>query len=139
MLLEDYLETSFNTVCEDGSPDEIGELLVTMWRQCGEGDFTLVTNTLAREFVRHETLQRCQGINESGDAMDSGDEDDVDGMIDDDGDEIGVLARSVLGEDGAAMDEQTDGTLLPPQPPLVDPDGWETVARGKAKTGRRKG
>lgn len=29
-------------VCEDGSPDEIGEIVVTMYRQCAEGDFSLV-------------------------------------------------------------------------------------------------
>ena len=56
LILEDYMETEFNTILEDGSPDELGELLVTMWRQCGEGDFTLVTNALAREYVRHEGM-----------------------------------------------------------------------------------
>ena len=62
ILLEDYMDTQFSTVCEDGSCDELGELLVDMWRQCGDGDFNLVTNALAREFVRHETLSRSQGI-----------------------------------------------------------------------------
>ena len=62
IILEDYMDTQFSTVCEDGSCDELGELLVDMWRRCGEGDFTLVTNALAREYVRHETLARSQGI-----------------------------------------------------------------------------
>jgi hypothetical protein len=48
------MESDFNTLCEDESPDELGELLVTMWKQCGDGDFTLATNALAREFTRHE-------------------------------------------------------------------------------------
>ncbi len=54
LVLEDYLETNFSTICEDGSPGEIGELFCLMWRQCVEKDFTLVTNALAREFVRNE-------------------------------------------------------------------------------------
>jgi hypothetical protein len=54
LLLEDYMETDFNAILEDGSPDELGELLVTMWRQCGEGDFTIATNALAKEYMRHE-------------------------------------------------------------------------------------
>ena len=29
-------------------------LKVTMWRECSAGDFTLATNALAREYVRHE-------------------------------------------------------------------------------------
>ena len=54
LILEDVMENDFNTICEDESPDELGDLLCTMWRQCGEGDFNLVTNALAREYTRHE-------------------------------------------------------------------------------------
>ena len=50
------METHFNTMCDDGSPDEIGELLALMWRQCCVGNFELVSTTLGREFVRHETV-----------------------------------------------------------------------------------
>ncbi len=32
LLLEDVMETDFNTVCEDESCDELGDLLCTMWR-----------------------------------------------------------------------------------------------------------
>ena len=32
LLLEDIMETDFNTVCEDESCDELGDLLCTMWR-----------------------------------------------------------------------------------------------------------
>jgi hypothetical protein len=52
------METDFNAILEDGSPDELGELLVTMWRQCGEGDFTIATNALAKEYMRHEGKMR---------------------------------------------------------------------------------
>lgn len=27
-----------------------------MWRECSAGDFTLATNALAREYVRHEGI-----------------------------------------------------------------------------------
>jgi hypothetical protein len=51
LILEEYLEDNFNTICEDGSTDELGDLLVSMFRQCCEGDFTLVTNALARGMI----------------------------------------------------------------------------------------
>jgi hypothetical protein len=49
-----------------------------MWNQCCKGDFTLVTNALAREYERSEILQQCQGIDQSGDKIDSDDGDDDD-------------------------------------------------------------
>lgn len=76
LVLEDYLETHFNTICEDGSPDELGELFVQMWRDCCNGDFTLVTNILAKEFVRHEMISKSQGL-DSGDVVDDDDEMDA--------------------------------------------------------------
>ena len=45
-----------------------------MWRECSAGDFTLSTNALAREYMRHEVVSRSQGL-EAGDAIDSDDED----------------------------------------------------------------
>lgn len=44
-----------------------------MWRECSAGDFTLSTNALAREYMRHEVVSRSQGL-EAGDAIDSDDE-----------------------------------------------------------------
>ena len=38
-----------------------------MWNQCIRGDFTLVTNALAREYARSEIINQCQGIDQSGD------------------------------------------------------------------------
>jgi hypothetical protein len=58
LVLEDYLETHFNVMCDDGSPDEIGELLCTMWRECCAGEFSRVHNILGKEFMRHETVSR---------------------------------------------------------------------------------
>jgi len=60
------METDFNTICEDESTEELGDLLCLMWTQCGVGDYTLVTNALAREFYRHtaETLAQSRGFND---------------------------------------------------------------------------
>ena len=134
LILEDYMETQFNTILEDGSPDELGDLLVTMWRECGEGNFTLANNALAREYVRHEVVSRSQGV-EGGDAIDS----------DDDGeeDETAAAKLAAVVEEGAMemegeMEEEEEEEV-----PRVDADGWETVARGTKKTkkssGKKKG
>jgi len=77
LVLEDYLDTQFKTICEDGSPDEIGDILCTMWRQCLAGDFGLVNNTLAREASRSEMVSKSEGL-VNGDAMDDDDDDDED-------------------------------------------------------------
>ena len=128
LVLEDYMETQFSTILEDNSPDELGDLLVTMWRQCGEGDFTLVTNALAREYVRHEVVRRSQGL-EGGDAIDSDDEGGDDGAD--------TSAQLVAIAEGA-MEMEDDDEEEEEAAPKVDPDGWETVARGKKTKGKRR-
>ena len=121
LVLEDFMETQLNTVCEDNSIEEISELLVLMWRECGQGNFNLVTNALSREFQRHEVLSRSQGIDNTGDMMDSDEEDEVTA-----GNEAVLQA---IAEDDT-MDEE------PPEP-LIDADGFETVRRkGKKKGGK---
>lgn len=97
-----------------------------MWRQCVAGDFTLVTNSLAREYVRHEMVSRSQGLSNTGDAMDS-DEEREEGAAG------GAADLAAIAEDG----DEADGTAMDAveevEEPRVDPDGWETVKRGKAK------
>ena len=90
-----------NIICEDGSPDELAELLVTMWRECGEGNFTLVTNALAREYTRHDVMSKSQGL-ETGDCIDDEEE---------------------------SEDMEMDDAPEPRQPilPVIDEDGFETV------------
>lgn len=123
IVLEDFLETNFNTICEDGSPDELGDLLVTMYRQCGEGDFTIATNALAREFVRHEMVSRSQGL-EGGDAIDEDEEDEENGQ---------GSAMETVNEDEMEEEEEEEA------PPRVDADGWETVTKkGNGKRGGKK-
>lgn len=125
------METQFNTICEDGSPDEIGELLVTMWRLCGEGNFSMVSDILGREFVRHDTISRSHGL-EGGDAMDSDDE------------EMGVDSDSRRGcataeGDFEMIEEGAEDAEAESATPFVDPDGWQTVpVRGKRGTGKKR-
>lgn len=115
LILEDYLETHFSTICEDGSPEELGELLVEMWRQCLAGDFTLVHNALAREYVRHEVVTRSQGL-------DNGD-------IDEDSDNEETAER----QEGAILETIQEIEEEEEKMPLVDEEGFTSVVRGKKK------
>lgn len=132
LVLEDYMETHFNTMCDDGSPDEIGELLALMWRQCCTGNFELVSTTLGREFVRHETILKCQGVEASGDVLDSDDEDGMAGIPEDIGAELTEATAEAVAADAAATEAETDGEATM----TVDPDGWETVVRGTKAKGK---
>jgi pre-rRNA-processing protein TSR2 len=98
--LEDYLETHFNCLCEDGSPEEIGQLLCIMWRECIAGDFTRVNELLAKveERSREVVLRTSHGVT-GGDAIEEGDEDDADGP---DGMEMDEAERAIQ----AAMADQ---------------------------------
>jgi hypothetical protein len=145
LVLEDYLETNFSTICEDGSPLELGDLFCDMWRQCVSGDFTLVTNALANEYVRHEVVSRSEGL-DNGDADDGSDDgmEDAEAQI-----QEGVRAHlagegnmGTIPEDGGAMEgDGGAGSVTAVEMvafvPEVDVDGFETVARGK-KTRAKK-
>ena len=138
LLLEDYLDTNFSTICEDGSPDELGDLFCCMWRECIVGNTNLVTNALSREYVRHEMVSRSEGL-ANGDADDGSD----DGEDNNDAEEelqaavrAGLQSNTELGTiDEAGMDMEESAEV---EAPVVvkDPEGWETVARGK-KTKKR--
>eukprot|EP01036_Dinobryon_divergens_P031185 gene31185-40544_t len=105
LVLEDFMEVNFNTICEDGSADEVSDLLCTMWRQCSVGDFTLVHNALAREYVRHEAeiLNNSQGVTADGDAddemMDDVNEEDDAAMEDEDNADINDVADTAADVD----------------------------------------
>lgn len=131
LVLEDYLDRHFYTVCEDGSPDELGELFVTMWRQCCAGDMSMVTNILAKEYVRHEMVSKSQGL-EGGDVIDEeDDENDEEGRGGQEGssaeDAVNQLTRQALEgiEEEGAMEDDSNA------PPLVDPEGFQMVTRGR--------
>ena len=159
LVLEDYLDTQFKTICEDGSPDEIGEILCTMWRQCLAGDFGLVKDTIARESTRKEMVSKSEGL-VNGDAMDDDDEDDVgeeediiasnhDGaslrgvlsVFRSSSDEVQLQQLESIAED---VDEEMDiDNSQQPQPVAqveiqnLETDEWAVVTRGK-KTKQKK-
>lgn len=107
VLIEDYVESEFNMVCEDGSPDEIGEIVVTMFRQCAEGDFSLVNSTIEREQARQNVIARSSGLESGGDVLEEADQ-----------------APST--ELNTIVEEEVKAFV-----PEIDEDGFETVARGK--------
>ena len=105
MLIEDFVDSEFSMVCEDGSPDEIGEVLVTMWHQCSQGDFTLVQRILSREQARPSGVSTSQGL-EGGDIID----------------------EEMEGGDEETNDD-TPEDVMPPAGPIVDEEGFQTVTR----------
>lgn len=54
LLILHLSENWFNLLLTDFEPSNLTFWQVTMWRECSAGDFTLATNALAREYVRHE-------------------------------------------------------------------------------------
>lgn len=110
------METKFQTICEDGSTDELADIFLTMWRETGVGNFALVTNALAREFQRHEIVTASVGL-EGGDAIDSDGEDEA---------------------EGDAMMMEEEAPTLVPVAPVVDEEGFETVVRGKKGKGGKR-
>jgi pre-rRNA-processing protein TSR2 len=140
LLLEDYLDVNFQTICEDNSPDELGDLFCDMWRECIVGDTNLVTNALSREYVRHEMVSRSEGL-DTGDADDGSD----DGEMNDSEEALKEALKQGLSAEGlslAAIPESgmdtEDAEEEPVPEPVKDPDGWETVARGKKTTSKKK-
>ena len=108
------MELELNTVLEDESPQEIAELLLEMWRQCCAGNSTLVTDTLAKEFTRHEVIQKSQKI----------DIEDADS----DNDCLSTVMESIMETDDANM-----VTADIPKVLTVDADGWEIVTKSRRK------
>ena len=121
MLLEDVLEVNFNVICEDGSIEEISELIILMWKQCGLGDFTIAINTLGRETNRSEVINRSQGI-DKGDAIDEDDSDVEDNGVN------GVNGINMTIDNSMDIDESTQVKKEKPQK-VIDDEGFETVFR----------
>lgn len=55
-----------------------------MWEDACRGDFTLITNALAREYMHSEVAAQCQGVDQSGDMID----DEEDGDMDEEDDQL---------------------------------------------------
>ena len=138
LVLEDYLETYFNTVCEDGSPDEIGELLCILWAECIAKNYGRVNMLIERlaQRRRDEVLQQSQGL-AKGDEADSDDDDDMDS----DPHRSEALIQEALAESGALQAiAEDDNEVKEDSPPLVDADGFQTVVGNKkGKKGSNKG
>ncbi len=133
MVLEDFLETSFNTICEDGSPDEIGEIVVTMWRQCSTGDFSSVERTLAQERLRAGAAKQSVGI-DGGDVVLSDDEVEEDYKCA----PIPEDAEVDEGGDGAMEMDTTPPAAAVSTGPIIDEDGFETVVRRSKRISNKK-
>lgn len=134
-VLEDYMESNFNTVCDDGSADELGELFVEMWRKCCAGDFVMVQDIIEKEKKRASVTGQCTGL-EGGDAIDDDDEDESDGMALNNmvkEKALEALAEGAGEEGGEKMDAGEEGEDGEEAPPLVDADGFTTVMTGKKK------
>ncbi len=73
-----------------------------------------MTNALAREYCRHEVVSRSEGL-VAGDADDDSD---------DDGENNNAAAMDSIQEE-LEQEEEEESV------PMIDPEGFETVARGK--------
>ena len=107
LLLEDYLESNFSTICEDESPDELGMIICDLYSQCGEGNFELVNSLTQKEALRKGVVSQSIGCDKG---------DDIDEDDDEENDQ----------ENEAAMEEALTEEL-----PKVDPEGWEVVSKRK--------
>jgi len=162
------MDTHFKTICDDGSPDELGELLCVLWRKCCDGDFSLCDQLQSQMQARVAQTAQISAVSQSkglhaGDAIDSDSEGSDDGN-----DAAEQMLREAYqeararggagggggmtrigengGDDGEGMDMDTGGEresapappMLVPLEPLVDREGFETVVVGKKKKAYKK-
>jgi hypothetical protein len=78
-------------------------------------------------------ISKCQGMSATGDAMDSDEEDEDPAAEAALNAELHASTLEAIAEGAAEADEEEEEPTM-----TVDPDGWETVARGKTKPGRKK-
>lgn len=103
----EYVEVEFGLLCEDGSVEELSELLVLLADECKKGDYNRV-KTL------HEQVQSLIPINLKGAKV----------RTEGDGSENGVM------EDGEGAEGQEGGEAMQQEEePMVDADGFMTVRR----------
>lgn len=134
LILEDSMDTDFNTLLEDGSAEEVGELLVNMWRLCAGGDFSLVETVMSKESRVVDVLSQSRGL-DRGDEMDSDDENEGLDVAD-------AVASSIEHPSSSEMEESMDLPLPDSLPTdssdrsrMYDEDGWEIA--GKRRTRRK--
>ena len=110
MLIEDFVESHFNMICEDGSPEEIGEIIVAMYRQCAEGDYSLVSATIERERTRQNVVANSSGLEAGGDVIEETEDD-----------------RKASDNVDTIVAEEVQQVITSE----IDEDGFQTVSRGK--------
>ena len=138
LVLEDFMETYFNTLLEDGSSEEIGELFCNMWRKCSTGDFSVVDEVRRKEAQRPQVAQMSKGLDASGDILE-GDDDDSECVSNT------VFRQAVAhqmerireedAEDDVAKEsaEEVGATEMS----VVDADGFMLVQTGKSKKSKK--
>ena len=146
LVLEDFMETNFNTLLDDGSSDEIGELLCTMWRKCSVGDFSVVAEIRGKEAQRTQQMLvlSSRGLDATGDILVEGDEEDDDDSV--------CIPNSVFrqavaqeldkvrsrgvqngGEEGEKEEEEQECEAMN----IPDADGFLLVQTGKSRKGKK--
>lgn len=134
MILEDFLESELNTICEDGSPDEIGEIICKMWRECVVGDYATVERTLNQERIRSGVIASSIGM-EAGDIVLSDDE-----VEPEDSAKSAALAEAVAAAVGATGEDlmEVDVGTADYIAPVVDEEGFETISRKSRRSTKPK-
>lgn len=127
-VIEDFLlvrmDESFHCRCDDGSIEEVAQLLVRMYTECGEGNFQRVQEAIAQlNDRRGKGLSAARQSTAGGEALE----------VDDEGvDEAGQAPPSVSAAAGEAEAEAEGMDVLGG----ADEDGWETVP-ARRRGGRR--
>ena len=124
-----------------------------MFNQCYTGDFTLVTETIGKECVRHQIIQKSQGLSATGD-MESDDEDDDQEQLNENNSAMmhasNAALNSGIGMGGfggmsglggtvfnmntgnnntdTSMEQEQVPVYVKPAP-IIDDDGFETVVK----------
>ncbi|RHY31144.1 hypothetical protein DYB32_004116 [Aphanomyces invadans] len=102
--IEEYIESEFALVCEDGSVDEISKLLITLAHECKQGDFSRVR-------VLEEQFQTTSFAIDLKKAK--------------------LREEAALLRQAQQLDENQDMDTT--DEPLVDEDGFQTVRRSTRK------
>ncbi len=126
-LFHSFVDERFHAICEDGSPEEVAALLVSLARECAGGDVARAHALVegARAAVAAGTLaaaaQRSVAAPDPDAMGDDDDDDELEPVIEDCGREE---------EDDDMADAPSSAT------PAVDPDGWSMVTRAKSRAAR---
>ena len=143
LVLDDFMETYFNTILEDGSSDELGEILCSMWRQCSAGDFSSAQEIKRKESLRPSVLQQSRGLQSGGDILEEGDEDgdeDDDGLgVNGGGDGVSASVFNQAVAEELRRQREEEGKEIGDSGAMetVDADGFTLVRTGAGKKKKR--